>query len=142
MHEGETIASAWGRCLTLERADAQIDHLPSAVSMVVTLDDPRSVDSIVSLGDLAAAPDLDDLLGRLALRSGLDTDLLFCEPTGVGPTVRDDLTDITAGLWRCGWSVVDCHRRVVGRGRWARHQVWGRARLARVVAEPVDEAGP
>ncbi len=130
LHEPEVIGAAWGRCLPLSSShDEGLAHAP-AVTSVAALDGHGPVDSIVSIGDFARTGDLGALLHRLLERAGPDTDLLFTEPTVTGDE-RSGSHDITATLWRCGWSVVDCHRARVGHGRRARHYVWGRARPTR-----------
>ena len=133
MHATEVVAGAWGRCLLLLPSIDSWGPLSPAVSEVLSLDSiedgGRSVDSIVSVGQLGSAHDLVELLGRLTRHAAPATDLMFCEPTipAERPS-RGAPHDVTATLWSEGWSVIDCHRYAAGSRRHSQDYVWGRAR--------------
>lgn len=133
MHAAEVVGEAWGRCLSLLPSADAWGPLPPTVGEVVSLDDGSGdVDSMVSVGQLGTARRLTDLLTELLGRAAPNTELLFCEPTITADTPPIEAPhDVTNSLWATGWSVVDCHRYRVGRGRRAQQYVWGRARPMR-----------
>jgi len=138
----EVVARARGRVLILGSIDAGADDLGPAVTKVVRLVDPdrdeRTIagcfDTVISVGALSAIGDLAGFLAGLVPHVHRDGVLVFCEPTVISDAVVDHPPhDITGTLWAGDWSVIECRRFRVGRGRRAQEYCWGRARLTRFV---------
>ena len=141
-HADEVVAQARGRVLVLGDLGSHAAALGPMVTETVYLRHPGvpgdalvgCFDSVVSIGALAAVVDLPGFLATLAPHVHRDGVVLFCEPTAVSDRVRAQPPhDITGTFWAGDWSVIECRRFRLGRGRWARQYCWGRARLTRFV---------
>ena len=141
-HADEVVALARGRTLVLGDLGAHAGALAPTVTEIVHLRHPGNgsdtlvgcFDTVVSVGALAAVSDLPGFLAALAPHVHRDGVMLFCEPTVVSDEVRAQPPhDITGTFWAGDWSVIECRRFRVGRGRRARNYCWGRARLTRFV---------
>jgi hypothetical protein len=125
-----TAARATGRTLVLgnmpsdhefARTVTDVDHWPDAKGVY---------DSVVSIGTLAAAGDIAALLTDLSRHLDTTSVVYFCEPTKANDSATvEPPHDITAMLWRTGFTVFECRR--LAAGRWPKRQeyCWGRARL-------------
>ncbi|MFN3215135.1 MAG: hypothetical protein ACE367_01425 [Acidimicrobiales bacterium] len=141
-HADEVVAQARGRVLVLGDLGTHAAALAPTVTETVHLRHPGNgaeplvgcFDTVVSIGALATIVDLSGFLAALAPHVHRDGVVLFCEPTVMSDQVRAEPPhDITGTFWAGDWSVIECRRFRVGRGRRARHYCWGRARLTRFV---------
>lgn len=115
-HGAETAADAQGKVLTL----SEDLHVP-----------PGPWDSVVSICQLWASPDLGQHLARIRDATTADSRLLFCEPTGAGGPGSGPPLDITGEFWAARWSIIDTQRFVVRQGRHRHLFVRGIARHQR-----------
>lgn len=134
-HAAETVAAASGRTLMLFDPPERWGPLGPTVSEVAVWqpgidggapDGSVPFDSIVSVGQLGVAPDLEGLLARLDAVSTQATFLLFCEPTDLD----GDVNDVTTTLWASGWTATDTRRFRARKGLRRHEYVWGRARFS------------
>lgn len=141
-HADEVVAQARGRVLVLGDLGSHAGALAPTVTETVYLRRPGvddgvlvgCFDTVVSIGALATVADLPGFLAALVPHVHRDGVVLFCEPTVVSDRVQSyPPHDITGTFWAGAWSVIECRRFRVGRGRWARHYCWGRARRTRFV---------
>lgn len=124
-----TVARATGRTLVL--GPLRTDHqFGPAVSDLAQWPDADGIyESVVSIGSLAAGPDIAALLTDLTPHVDDKSVVYFCEPTQANDSLTGEPPhDITTMLWRTGFTVFECRR--LAAGRWPNRQeyCWGRAR--------------
>ncbi len=136
----EVVRAASGRTLALW-APGMKRSLPAAAGPVEHWSagfEPTGVyDSVVSVGGLGTAADLEALLRDLRAHLGPASLLHFCEPTIARQrTTRAPPHDVTTSLWRAGFSVIECWRSRERSGLRTHRYCWGRARLTPPTAPP------
>ncbi len=134
------LAPAKGETLVLWPASDRW-RLPAAVSSATHWGTDaaaaRTYDTVVSVGQLGTAPDVEHLLDELRPVMTSDSVLLFCEPTIASdvPTTEPP-HDVTTALWRAGWTPFEVRRDRRRSGLRHAEYCWGRARLTPEYAPP------
>jgi hypothetical protein len=123
-------ARATGRTLVLGDVPSDLE-LPATLTGVDHWPEAKGAyKSVVSIGTLATAGDIAALLTDLTSHLDMTSIVYFCEPTQANDAATiEPPHDITAMLWRTGFTVFECRR--LAAGRWPKRQeyCWGRARL-------------
>tara|TARA_B100000029_G_C17490769_1_gene929006 strand:- start:580 stop:1032 length:453 start_codon:yes stop_codon:yes gene_type:complete len=126
-----------GDCLLLapkENLRTPLPPLVETVSEWPKVDDNQIFNSILSIGSLASAEKLSELLQKLRSHSNMETRLYFCDRTiRDRPKIKSSLHDITGALWEANWSVIKCGRFTIGENRHSPKYAYGIARVKRSI---------
>jgi hypothetical protein len=135
-HIDQKIKVMRGRSLILGPQENIDGIFPSTVTSITEWHDEEDIqgvfDTILSIENLGSRENINNLLQLLLSYTHKGTLLLFCEQTAT-PTTRSNRRrhDITGALWDSGWSVIDCGRDTIGKGKGASNYVYGIARPKR-----------
>lgn len=135
-HIDQRIKAMRGRSLILGPQENIDGIFPSTVTSITEWHDQEDIqgtfDTILSIENLGSRENINELLQLLLSYTHEGTLFLFCEQTAT-PTTRSNRRrhDITGALWDSGWSVIDCGRDTIGKGKGASNYVYGIARPKR-----------
>jgi hypothetical protein len=135
-HIDQKIKAMRGRSLIFGPQENIDGTFPSTVTSITEWHDQEDIqgtfDTILSIENLSSRENIYELLQLLLSYTHEDTRLLFCEQTAT-PDTRSNRRrhDITGVLWDSGWSVIDCGRDAIGKGKRASNYVYGIARPKR-----------
>ena len=136
-HVEQTIVGASGRCLLLGPRENIDGTFPSSVTSITEWHEYPEIDGVfdtlVSIENLASSRNLSNTLQTLLICTHPESLLLFCDQTATplrnAHTSRQDITGL---MWNNGWSVIECSRNTIGKGRRPSAYVSGRARPKRL----------
>ena len=122
LHAPDLLAAARGDTLVLwpegtphrvlSGAVERVDHLPGLIEAGDSRGSafPESYDTVVSIGQLGTATDLEGLVETVRRLLRPESVLLFCEPTIAENGWAGTPNDVTGALWRGGLTGYECRR--------------------------------
>ncbi len=130
------ISELHGNSLLLFPKENLPTQIPPAVTEVMEwpiVPTNLKFDAVLSIGNLAAEPDLSQFLSELKHYLTPDSLLYFCErtkvPTGYNGSAK---YDISGTFWANEWSVIRCDRFRIGKSKRAPAYITGIARVKRL----------